>query len=155
MKSAIPTFWPVSFAWQNDVDVFKVAPFGRYALNTLIQTVGIVALQLNLAACGLRLRQGAFLGTGQMVFLRAGRTHDTGASVFRAGLRHAVEDQLAGYVLGAHYSARRIRLQHFFAAPESFKSINNDVLEAARVDGAGRLRVLYGILAPMANSTFK
>ena len=60
MKLAIPTFWPLSFALQNDVDVFKVAPFGRYALNRLIQTVGIVALQLNLAACGLRLRQGAF-----------------------------------------------------------------------------------------------
>jgi len=40
-----------------------------------------------------------------------------------------------------------------FLLRQSFKSINNDVLEAAKVDGAGSWNVLYRILVPMALPT--
>ena len=40
-----------------------------------------------------------------------------------------------------------------FLLRQAFKSLNNDVLEAARVDGAGRFTILYRILLPMAKPT--
>ena len=40
-----------------------------------------------------------------------------------------------------------------FLLRQAFKSINNDVLEAARVDGAGRFSILYRLLFPMAMPT--
>jgi multiple sugar transport system permease protein/sn-glycerol 3-phosphate transport system permease protein len=40
-----------------------------------------------------------------------------------------------------------------FLLRQAFKSLNNDVLEAARVDGAGRFHQLYRILVPMAMPT--
>jgi ABC-type glycerol-3-phosphate transport system permease component len=40
-----------------------------------------------------------------------------------------------------------------FLLRQTFRSINNDVIEAAKVDGANRLQVLYKILTPMAMPT--
>ena len=36
--------WPVNFG--NYVEIFSVAPFGRYLVNTLIVVSGILAVQL-------------------------------------------------------------------------------------------------------------
>jgi len=40
-----------------------------------------------------------------------------------------------------------------FLLRQAFKSLNNDVLEAARVDGAGRFALIYRMLVPMAMPT--
>lgn len=40
-----------------------------------------------------------------------------------------------------------------FLLRQAFKSLNNDVLEAARVDGAGRFALIYKMLLPMALPT--
>lgn len=54
--------------------------------------------------------------------------------------------------MGAHRPARRIGIRHL-SASSGAEVLNNDVLEAARVDGAGRFGLLYRILLPMALPT--
>ncbi|HPG87861.1 MAG TPA: carbohydrate ABC transporter permease, partial [Spirochaetales bacterium] len=42
----VPSLWPAEFRWRNYSDALAMAPFGRYFFNTVVMTVGIMALQL-------------------------------------------------------------------------------------------------------------
>jgi ABC-type glycerol-3-phosphate transport system permease component len=48
LRLAAPTFWPEKVMWQNFASAFKAIPFYRFTMNTVIQTVGIVFLQINI-----------------------------------------------------------------------------------------------------------
>src|ERR1051325_9994351 len=47
---ATPTFWPESWRWQNYPEVFRLVPFRRFYLNTIIVTVARVTGQVLLSS---------------------------------------------------------------------------------------------------------
>lgn len=153
MRMAIPTLWPQSFAWENYAEAFRVIPYARFFGNTLLMSVGLIVLQLNVALmAAYAFAKGQFWGKELLFFL-----------VLAAMI---VPDQVTFvpvYVmmskLGWLNTYWALIVPHgasafgIFLLRQAFKSLNNDVLEAARVDGAGRFGMLYRILLPMAMPT--
>lgn len=153
LKAAIPTLWPERFAWENYSDAFHAAPFGRYALNTLIQTVGIVVLQLNISLlAAYAFAKGNFWGRDKWFFfvIAALIVPDqvTFVPVYVMMAKLGWLNTFLALIIPNGVSAYSI-----FLLRQTFKSINNDVLEAAKVDGSNRFHILYRILVPMAFPT--
>ncbi|GGD81920.1 carbohydrate ABC transporter permease [Paenibacillus nasutitermitis] len=150
---AVPTFWPRQFMWENFAHVFKTIPFAQYSMNTIIQTAGIVFLQINVGLmAAYAFAKGNFIGRDKLFLL------------ILAAL--IVPDQVTFvpvYVLlsklgwiNTYYALiipNAASAYGIFLLRQMFKSINNDVIEAAKMDGANRMQVLYGLLTPMAMPT--
>nr|WP_249716675.1 carbohydrate ABC transporter permease [Paenibacillus sp. J31TS4] len=153
LKAAFPTFWPETFAWSNYKVVFQSIPLARYGLNTIIQTVGIVSLQMNvalLAAYGFA--KGNFWGRDKL---------------FVAIIAALIVPEQVVFVpvyvmlskLGWINTYWALIIPHgasaysIFLLRQAFKSLSSDVMEAASMDGANRFRIIYRILAPMAMPT--
>ena len=150
---AVPTFWPRQFMWENFMHVFKTIPFTQYSINTIIQTVGIVVLQINIGLmAAYAFAKGNFIGRDKLFLL------------ILAAL--IVPDQVTFvpvYVLlsklgwiNTYYALiipNAASAYGIFLLRQMFKSINNDVIEAAKMDGANRMQILYRLLTPMAMPT--
>jgi len=153
LKSAIPTFWPERLAWENYADAFRAAPFGLYAWNTLVQTVGIVVLQLNVSLlAAYAFAKGNFRGREfWFYFVIAALIVPDQVTFVPVYVMMAKLDWLNTFL--ALIIPNGVSAYSIFLLRQSFKSLNNDVLEAAKVDGANRFHLIYGILVPMAFPT--
>ncbi|ANY73285.1 carbohydrate ABC transporter permease [Paenibacillus ihbetae] len=153
MRMAVPTFWPQSFAWENFAEAFRVIPYARYFGNTLIMAVGTIILQLNVALmAAYAFAKGQFRGRDALFLLVLAALivpeQVTFVPVYVMMSKLGWLDTFLALIVPHGASAYAI-----FLLRQSFKSINNDVLEAARVDGAGRFSILYKLLLPMALPT--
>lgn len=153
MQLAVPTLWPESFQWSNYSEAFRKAPFDRFFLNTVIQTAGLLVLQLNVAImAAYSFAKGKYKGRDAL-FLLVLAALIIPEQVFFVPVYVMMSD------LGWLDTFLALIVPHgasaygIFLLRQSFKSINNDVLEAAKVDGAGSWNVLYRILVPMALPT--
>lgn len=153
LRLAIPTFWPDKFMWGNYIEAFKAAPFGRYAINTVIQTVGILFLQINLGImAAYAFAKGNFAGRDKLFLLVLAalivpdQVTFVPVYVMMSGVGWI--DTFYALIVPHAVSAYTI-----FLLRQTFKSINNDVIEAGKVDGANRFQVLYRIMTPMALPT--
>ena len=153
MRMAVPTFWPNTFAWENYAEAFRVIPYARFFGNTLLMSAGLIVLQLNVALmAAYAFAKGRFWGRDALFFL-----------VLAALIVPEQITFVPVYVmisdLGWLNTYWALIIPHgasafgIFLLRQAFKSLNNDVLEAARVDGAGRLTILYRMLLPMAMPT--
>ncbi|TVY09727.1 carbohydrate ABC transporter permease [Paenibacillus cremeus] len=153
LRLAVPTFWPEKFMWSNYLEAFKAMPFARFTLNTVIQTVGIVFLQINIGLmAAYAFAKGAFRGRDKwfLLVLAALIVPDQVTFVPVYVMMSKLGWLNTFYALIVPHAASAYGI---FLLRQTFKSINNDVIEAAKVDGANRLQVLYRILAPMAFPT--
>ncbi|TBL81761.1 carbohydrate ABC transporter permease [Paenibacillus thalictri] len=153
LKSAIPTFWPEHFRWENFATAFKTIPFYRFTVNTVVQTVGIVFLQINIGImAAYAFAKGSFKGREQLFMLVLAALIVPEQVVFVPV--YVMMSKLGWintyYALIIPHAASAYGI---FLLRQTFRSINNDVIEAARVDGANRFQVLYRILTPMALPT--
>ncbi|NMO95757.1 carbohydrate ABC transporter permease [Paenibacillus lemnae] len=153
LRLAVPTFWPETFMWSNYAEAFQAAPFGRYAVNTVIQTVGILFLQINLAImAAYAFAKGSFPGRDKLFLLVLAalivpeQVTFVPVYVMLSNLRWI--DTFYALIVPHAVSAYTI-----FLLRQTFKSISNDVIEAGKVDGASRFQTLYRILTPMAFPT--
>ncbi|GAB7054465.1 MULTISPECIES: carbohydrate ABC transporter permease [Paenibacillus] len=153
MRSAIPTLWPQSFAWENYMAAFQVIPYARFFGNTLIMSLGMVVLQLNVSLmAAYAFAKGRFPGREPLFFLVLAAMivpdQVTFVPVYVMMSKLGWLDTYWALIVPHGASAFGI-----FLLRQALKSLNNDVLEAARVDGAGRFGLLYRILLPMALPT--
>ncbi|NMO97388.1 carbohydrate ABC transporter permease [Paenibacillus lemnae] len=153
MRMAIPTFWPERFAWENYAEAFRVIPYARFFANTLIMAAGSILLQLNVALmAAYAFAKGRFWGRDLMFFLVLAALivpeQITFVPTYVMMSKLGWLDTFWALIVPHGASAFGI-----FLLRQSFKSLNNDVLEAARVDGAGRFAILYRMLLPMAMPT--
>ncbi|MCM3042523.1 carbohydrate ABC transporter permease [Paenibacillus motobuensis] len=153
MRLAVPTLWPKSFHWSNYAEAFRVIPYARFFMNTLVMSVGIVILQLNVALmAAFAFAKGRFWGKEVLFFLVLAALivpdQVTFVPVYVMMSKVHWLDTFWALIIPSGASAYGI-----FLLRQAFKSLNNDVLEAARVDGAGRFTILYRILLPMAKPT--
>lgn len=153
LRLAVPTFWPERLMWENFAEVFRKIPFWRYFANTAIQTIGIVVLQINVALmAAYAFAKGSFPGRDKLflLVLAALIVPDQVTFVPVYVMMADLNWLNTFYALIVPHAASAYGI---FLLRQTFRSIHNDVIEAAKVDGANRLQVLYRILTPMALPT--
>lgn len=147
-----PVWIPSHLRWQNYVDAWNVAPFGRFYLNSIIMTFfGTLAKLINgvLSAYALSYLRfpgrevvfivilAALMVPPQVVILP---NYLTVGSLGWINTYWALIVPEAGIAFGTF-----LLRQHFLTLPR-------EVLEAAQIDGAGHLRVLWQIVLPLSQS---
>ena len=150
MRLAVPTLWPETFAWDNFAEAFRIIPYAKYFTNTLIMSLGLIFLQVNVALwAAYAFAKGNFWGK-ELFFLLVlaalivpDQVTFIPIYVMMSNLNWL--DTFWALIIPNGASAFGI-----FLLRQAFKSLNNDVFEAARVDGAGRFSLIYRMLLPMA-----
>lgn len=147
----LPPAWiPIPFSLQNFKDVFGLIPIGRMFFNSLLVTVIAVVGSLtfaSLAAYGFS--RIPFRGRDQLfVFMLTALmvpSQLTIIPIFIMMRQLGLIDHLAALFLPA-----LINVFAIFFLRQYFNSIPRDLDEAARIDGAGHLRILLQIMLPLS-----
>jgi len=149
----VPSLWPESFNWRNYSDALKMAPFGKYFFNTVVMTVGIMALQLSIgsfAAYGFA--KGNFKGRDTLFLVVLGALmipiQVTFVPIYGMVAKLHWIDTFAGLIVPNAVSAYMI-----FMLRQTFKAVDDSFMEAARLEGMGRIGLIFKILVPMCKPT--
>jgi multiple sugar transport system permease protein len=142
--------WPSGIQWQNLSDAWTQIQIDRFTLNSLIITSGEVvvavfaAVTLGYVLAVLRPRYGSVLNGAIM------------ATLFIPGVISLIPLYLTVIDLGLLDSYWAVWLPNGVSAfnvlimKQYFQTIPRELFEAARMDGAGPLRILWSIVLPMA-----
>ncbi|MGN6326801.1 carbohydrate ABC transporter permease [Pseudolysinimonas sp.] len=148
---ALPPNWlPIPFSVQNFGDVFGLIPFGRMFLNSLIVstlvTVGSLITSVLAAYAFSRLsfpgRDRIFVGILSALMVPAQLTI---IPVFILMRTFHLVDTLAALIIPGLVNVFAI-----FFLRQYFNSIPRELDEAARIDGAGHLWILFRMLVPLS-----
>ena len=149
----VPTLWPASFQWHNYADALKMAPFGRYFFNTIVMTLGIMILQLGIgsfAAYGFS--KGHFPGRDILFIGVLGALmipiQVTFVPIYVMVARLKWINTFAGLIVPNAVSAYTI-----FMLRQTFMAVDESFMEAARLEGMGRIGLIFRILVPMCKPT--
>jgi multiple sugar transport system permease protein len=145
-----PRWIPNPVVWHNYLDAWQAAPFGRYFLNTTILALGDVIGRLavcSLAAYSLaRLRfpgRDLFFGLFLATMMLPGQV--TLVPLFLITKSLGWLNTYQGLIVPDLTSAYSI-----FFLRQFFRTIPQDLDDAARLDGASRLRTLISIILPLS-----
>ncbi|HOU06967.1 MAG TPA: carbohydrate ABC transporter permease [Rectinema sp.] len=149
----VPTLWPLKFQWKNYIDVFKMAPFGQYILNTIIMTTGVMTLQIvigSFAAYGFS--KGKFPGRDILFIVVLGALmvpiQVTFVPIYVMIAKLNWINTFAGLIVPNAVSAYTI-----FMLRQTFKSVDDAFIEAAQLEGLGRIGIIFRILIPLCKPT--
>jgi multiple sugar transport system permease protein len=142
-------WWPSRFVWSNFKLPFSQVPFGRYYFNSVV--VGAVVTALNVITCtlaGYSFSKFSYHARS-LLFLIVVATMMIPLEVIYVPLYALVFElhwinSFAGLIVPAGTSAFGILLMR-----QSIDGLPNEILDAARLDGAGELRILWRIVTPM------
>ena len=152
-----PDWIPRNPRWSNFKDAWESAPFGRFYLNSIITTVGGSALEVT----------NATLSAYALAFLRFPFKNVVFALLLATLMIPAQVTVLPNYVFfgsTVHDLIGRSWIDTYqaiilpgasvafgtFLMRQSFLGLPREVLDAAKVDGAGHLRTLWDVVLPMA-----
>jgi sn-glycerol 3-phosphate transport system permease protein len=139
---------------QNFVNAWNAAPFARYFLNTTLLVAMVLAAQLvlgTLAAYALarfefRGRELVFgLILLQLMVMPDVLIVENYRTMNALGLRDTI------VAIGLPYFASAFGI---FLLRQTFKSVPQELVEAARVEGAGPLQILWKVYVPLARPTY-
>ncbi|HYI25468.1 MAG TPA: carbohydrate ABC transporter permease [Thermomicrobiales bacterium] len=145
-----PGWIPSEWRWDNYVDVFEVAPVGRWLWNTVVITtlaVAAVVLSSSLVAYGFaRLR---FRGRNALFALVIGTYLLPGAVTMiptfliwnELGAVNTFWPLWAGNLFGSAF--------YIFMLRQFLLTIPQDLMDAARIDGAGFFRIYWSLMLPL------
>ena len=149
----IPTLWPREWHFENYVNVFNKANFGKYYVNTIIMTAGILISQILtgiLGAYGFSI--GKFKGQNFLFLIVLGALmipiQVTFIPIYIMFARWGITNTFLGLIL-----PNAVSPYYIFMLRQTFLSIDGSYIDAARVDGVGRLGLIFKILVPMCKST--
>lgn len=150
---AVPTLWPEEFHWNNYIDVLKMVPFGRYIFNTLVMTLGRMFLQMTIGIfAAYSFAKGKFKGRDVLFLIVLGALmipiQVTFVPIYVMISKLNWLNTFAGLMVPEAASAYFI-----FMLRQTFMSVDESYLEAARVDGMGRIGIIFKILVPMCKPT--
>jgi multiple sugar transport system permease protein len=145
-------WWPSEWRWSNFKLPFEQAPFARYYLNSVV--VGVSVTLLNVLTCtlaGYSFAKFSYRGRNVLFFLVLA-TLMIPLEVIYVPLYALVYDlgwvnSFMGLIIPSATSAFGI-----FLMRQSMESVPDELLDAARIDGAGELRILRSIVVPMVLS---
>ena len=148
--AANPLGLPKDWTLDNYINAFKTVPILRSLWNTLIVTFFGVAIQVGvgaLAAYGMILRKSKFTAAVGMVLMVAFvvPAQTTLIPLYRMEAQAHLVNTLAGLVIiylgGAVFC--------YFLIVGYMRSLPFELIEAARIDGAGPLRIFWNIVMPL------
>ena len=147
---AVPLqWWPSRFEWHNFARPFTETDFARYYLNSVV--VGVAVTLLNIVTCtlaGYSFSKFAYPGRNT-AFVVVLATLMVPLEVIYVPLYALIYDlgwvnSFAGLIIPAGTSAFGI-----FLMRQAIDSVPDELLEAARLDGAGVIRTLLRIIGPL------
>lgn len=144
-----PTWIPQQPQWQNYLDVWKQAPFGRYYLNSTIVALAVTIGQLiSCILAAFAFARMNFKGKNAMFLIFLSTTMISSQVTL-------VPSYLIMRSLNwiDHYQALIVPFLAnafgVFMIRQSFRAIPRELEEAAKLDGCGRFRFLVQILLPL------
>ena len=147
-----PALWPAPPHWENYAKAWASGPFLRYAVNNAIQTAGILICQL-FFGCLAGFAFSKLLAGPRCLLPRRDRLpHRAAPGALRAlymlfskvGLLNTYASLILPYAVSALGT---------FLIRDAFLQVSNDIVDAARVDGAGTFTMIFRVLAPIARPT--
>lgn len=148
-----PSLLPLPPHWENYVQAWQSGPFPRYLLNNVITTFGILILQLFLGClAAYAFSKLEFPGRDLCFFLVVAclmvppqiRFIPIYIMLAKVGLLNTYAAIILPYATSALGT---------FLIREAFNGISDDILDAARIDGANVLQIIFRILVPIAKPT--
>lgn len=148
-----PTLWPREWHPENYINVFKRANFAKYYYNTIIMTAGILISQIvtgTLAAYGFS--KGKFRGQNALFLFVLGALmipiQVTFIPLYIMCANWGLVDTFLGLILPECVSA-----YYIFMLRQNFMAVDDSYVDAAKVDGLGRIGIIVKILMPMCKSS--
>lgn len=149
----VPTLWPREFHFENYVNVFNRMNFAHYYFNTIVMTAGILFSQIMtgiFAAYGFS--KGHFKGKELVFLIVLGALmipdQVTFIPIYMMCANWGMKDSFLGLILPVAVSP-----YYIFMLRQTFMAIDDSYIDAAKVDGLGRIGIITRILAPMCKST--
>jgi multiple sugar transport system permease protein len=145
-----PVLWPGEFQFQNYPNALKAAPFPRWFWNTAVVTVTVVAS--NLLLCSLAAYAFArmrFLGKKAVYFLLLATLMVPLQVVLVPTFLIVKQLGLINH-LGALIVPNLANVFGIFMLTQFFRTLPIELEEAARIDGASRLKILFTIVLPLS-----
>ncbi|MFN7134731.1 MAG: carbohydrate ABC transporter permease [Myxococcales bacterium] len=144
---------PSSVRWDAYREVLTAVPVLRYFANTVIMALGIAALQMALALpAGYALAKLRFTGRrlafGLVLACLLIPAQVTFVPVFTLLGSVGLVNTFGALILPFGASALGT-----FLVRQALLSVPDEIIEAARMDGASELYIIYGILGPMIRPT--
>lgn len=142
----IPTEW----RWDNYADVFNSAPVWRWMWNTLVVTVlAVVAVLLSSSLVAYGFARIRFKGRGPLFALVIGTYLLPGAVTMiptfliwnELGAVNTFWPLWAGNLFGSAF--------YIFMLRQFMLTIPQDLVDSARIDGAGFLRIYWNLMLPL------
>ncbi len=148
-----PTFWPREFHFENYINVLRKVNFSRYYINTAVMTGGILLSQIItgiFAAYGFS--KGTFKYRDTLFFIVLGALmipiQVTFIPLYIMFAHWHLTDTYLGLILPEAVSP-----YYIFMLRQTFMSIDNSYIDAAKIDGLGKTGIITRILSPMCRST--
>jgi sn-glycerol 3-phosphate transport system permease protein len=151
--SAPTALWPKQPTLDAYREVFRSLPLARYFFNTSVMALGIAALQITLALpAGYALAKLRFRGKrwafGVIVATLLVPAQVRFVPVFSLLASVGLVNTLSGLILPFGVSALGT-----FLVRQALLSVPDAQIEAARIDGASELYIVYRLLAPLLKPT--
>ena len=146
------TLWPETLQWVNFAEVFKTIPVGTYLKNSIIVCVSVVLIQyLIIVPCAYSLAKYDYKGKplvfgivmlGQMIPMQL-----TFLPVYfmfsKAGLINSYMSLILPFISNPF---------GIFMLRQYFMQIPSEIIEAARLDNASDIKIMFKIMMPMVKS---
>jgi alpha-1,4-digalacturonate transport system permease protein len=140
---------PSVFRLQNFADAWNSRPFARWFTNSVVIAVVSVALTVTInLICGYAFAKLRFPGRG-LLFALIISTLMVPVQVIMVPQFRVVVDLGGLNSLWGVIVPRAAEAFGIFFARQYFRSIPNELIEAARLDGAGELRILRSVVLPL------
>ena len=145
-----PTWWPHAFHWENYVIAWRAAPFGRFYMNSAITGIATTVLQVLFGA--LMAYAFAFVrfpGKGRLLLLVL-------ATMMIPDEMKLVPNYLFLSRLGwidTYWALILPPAAHafpVFVLYQQFRTLPHALIDAAKVDGASHLRIVWQVVIPMS-----
>lgn len=146
-----PTLLPENFSFQNYIAAFERVPFLRYFINSvLVSLIAVVCVTVTSASAGYALAKFRFRGSSVifMVFVASLVVpfQTRMIALYQEALQLNITNTIAGVVLPFLVDAFGI-----FLVRQYMLTLPSELIEAARIDGAGELHIFFRIVMPLAS----
>ena len=144
-----PVWWPARFLWHNFADAWTEANFAKYGLNSIIISASVVVTCLVCSVpCAFAFGRMEFKGKKPLFAIILSDMMVPVQCVFLPFFilfsKLGWLNTYGSMILLFTYSGSTI-----FFIRNAFMQVNNEVLEAARLDGASELSVMFKVTFPM------
>ena len=148
-----PLVWLQSLSLQAFGEAWQVAPFPRYYLNTVIFVFGLLLIQLiAISLAGFVLARMTFIGADVIFILFLTQLMVPGSvlllpnyqTITSLGWQDSYQAMMAPYFASAFGT---------FLMRQAFKQVPRELDEAARIDGANALQILWQVFVPLTRAS--